>query len=116
MADPVGDIIGDYRAFATLNTTACSPKVSTSARTPLSHLAVRVAGGTGNHLRTLLERQATADHENVWNGRPISLILLATLVEVLDGMSVPLIGLIRRCTSASTRWVSSTSGSSSATR
>ena len=46
------------------------------------------------HLRTLLERHATANSENVWNGRPISLILLATLLEVLDGMSVPLIELI----------------------
>jgi hypothetical protein len=46
------------------------------------------------HVRTLLERHATASTENVWNGRPISLIVLATPLEVLDGMVVPHIELI----------------------
>jgi YecM protein len=62
---------------------------------PLSHLAVRVPEWDQYvHLRTLLERHATANLENVWNGRPISKILLATPLEVLGGMSVPLIELI----------------------
>jgi len=46
------------------------------------------------HVRTLLERHATANLEVFWNGRPMSMILLATPLEVLDGMSVPLIELI----------------------
>ena len=32
--------------------------------------------------------------ENVWNGRPISMILLAEPLSVLDGQVVPLIELI----------------------
>jgi predicted metalloenzyme YecM len=49
---------------------------------------------TGDILqRTLLERHATANLENVWNGRPISKILLDEPLEVLDGATVPLIKL-----------------------
>src|SRR5215831_11119265 len=46
------------------------------------------------HQRTLLERHATANLENVWNGRPISKIVLAEPLVVLDGMPVSLIELI----------------------
>ena len=43
----------------------------------LSHLAYRVPEwDLYVHVRTLLERHAAADAENVWNGRPISKILL----------------------------------------
>src|SRR5260370_20742100 len=62
---------------------------------PLSHLAVRVPDWDQYvHLRTLLERHATANHEDVWNGRPISKILLADPLRVLDEPPVPLIELI----------------------
>jgi YecM protein len=44
--------------------------------------------------RTQLERHARANRENVWNGRPISLILPAAPLEVLDGKVVPMIELI----------------------
>src|SRR4029078_13108395 len=46
------------------------------------------------HQRTLLERHARANSENVWNGRPISLIVLAEPLDVLDGTPVSLIELI----------------------
>ena len=46
------------------------------------------------HVRTHLERHAVANRENVWNGRPISLIVPAEPLEVLDGKAVPLIELI----------------------
>jgi hypothetical protein len=63
--------------------------------TPLSHLAVRVADwDLYVHQRTLLERHARANRENVWNGRPISLIVLAEPLDVLDGTPVSLIELI----------------------
>jgi predicted metalloenzyme YecM len=42
----------------------------------------------------LLERHAIANLENVWNGRPISKILLAEPLRVLDDQLVPLIELI----------------------
>lgn len=62
---------------------------------PLSHLAVRVADwDLYVHQRTLLERHASANRENVWNGRPISLIVLAEPLEVLDGIPVSRIELI----------------------
>jgi predicted metalloenzyme YecM len=91
MVDPVGDIIGDYRAFAAA---AARP-----ARRPrYRHRAIRPEPVADwdlyLHLRTLLERHATANLENVWNGRPISKIVLAEPLEVLDGTPVSLIELI----------------------
>jgi len=64
------------------------------------------------HLRTLLERHATANLENVWNGRPISKILLADPLRVLDATPVPSSSSSHRSTSASTGWASSISESS----
>jgi len=62
---------------------------------PLSHLAVRVADwDLYVHQRTLLERHARANSEDVWNGRPISKVLLAEPLDVLDGTPVSLIELI----------------------
>jgi predicted metalloenzyme YecM len=95
MGDRVGDIIGDYRGFVAQQHARLLARGIDIRPYPLSHLAVRVAEWDQYvHVRTLLERHATANHENVWNGRPISMILLATPLEVLDGMSVPLIELI----------------------
>ena len=45
-------------------------------------------------LLALLERHASANRENVWNGRPISLIVLAEPLDVLDGTPVSRIELI----------------------
>ncbi len=62
---------------------------------PLSHLAVRVTDwDLYVHQRTLLERHARANSEDVWNGRPISKVLLAEPLDVLDGTPVSLIELI----------------------
>src|SRR6185369_15849885 len=61
----------------------------------LSHLAYRVPEWDQYvHVRTLLERHAIANRENVWNGRPISLIVPAQPLDVLEGKVVPLIELI----------------------
>ena len=95
MTDPVGDIIGDYRAFAAQQRDRLLARGIDIRPYPLSHLAFRVPEWDQYvHVRTLLERHAKASVENVWNGRPISVILLATPLEILDGMSVPLIELI----------------------
>ncbi|MCX6396812.1 MAG: VOC family protein [Propionibacteriales bacterium] len=95
MADPVDDIIGDYRAFAAQQRDRLLARGIDISSYTLSHLAFRVPEWDQYlHVRSQLERHAKASHENVWNGRPISLILLATPLEVLDGMSVPLIELI----------------------
>jgi predicted metalloenzyme YecM len=95
MVDPVGDIIGDYRGFAAQQHDRLLARGIDIRPYTLSHLAFRVPEWDQYvHVRTLLERHATANAENVWNGRPISKILLATPLEVLDGMPIPLIELI----------------------
>lgn len=66
-----------------------------TAAFPVSHLAYR----TRTHrdylrVRDSLERHATANLENVWNGRPISKILLASPLTLAEEASVDLIELI----------------------
>ncbi len=95
MADPVGDIIGDYRAFAAQQRDRLLARGIDIRPYPLSHLAVRVADwDLYVHQRTLLERHARANSENIWNGRPISLIVLSEPLDVLDGTPVSLTELI----------------------
>ena len=94
-SDPIAEIIGDYRAFAAMQRDRLRARGVDIAPYPLSHLAVRVAEwDLYVHQRTLLERHASANRENVWNGRPISLIVLAEPLEVLDGARVSRIELI----------------------
>src|SRR6266542_753993 len=94
-SDPIAEIIGDYRAFAAMQRDRLVARGIDIAPYPLSHLAVRVADwDLYVHQRTLLERHARANSENVWNGRPISLIVLAEPLDVLDGTPVSLIELI----------------------
>ena len=113
-SDPIADIIGDYRAFATMQRDRLLARGIDIAPYPLSHLCVRVADwALYVHQRTLLERHARSNREKVWNGRPISLIVLAEPLEVLDGKQCSRIESSRQCTSASTGWASSTSASSS---
>jgi predicted metalloenzyme YecM len=93
--DPIADIIGDYRAFAVMQRDRLVARGIDIAPYPLSHLAVRVAEwDLYVQQRTLLERHARTNHENVWNGRPISKIVLAEPLEVLDGTPVSNIELI----------------------
>lgn len=95
MADPIADIIGDYQGFATMQRDRLAARGIDVTPFSLSHLAVRVADWDLYVLqRTLLERHATANSENVWNGRPISLIVLAEPLEVLEGKGVSNIELI----------------------
>jgi predicted metalloenzyme YecM len=95
MADPVGEIIGDYRAFAAQQAERLLALGIDIRPYGLSHLAVRLPEWDQYvHIRTRLERHAVANLENFWNGRPISLIVPAEPLEVLDGKLVPLIELI----------------------
>jgi predicted metalloenzyme YecM len=94
-SDPIAEIIGDYRAFAAMQRDRLIARGIDIAPYALSHLAVRVADwDLYVHQRTRLERHAKANSERVWNGRPISLIVLAEPLEVLDGTPVSLIELI----------------------
>src|SRR4029453_8056776 len=94
-SDPIADIIGDYRAFAAMQRDRLVARGIDIAPYPLRHLAVRVADwDLYVHQRTVLERHARANSENLWNGRPISLIMLAEPLDVLDGTPISLIELI----------------------
>ena len=95
MTDPIADIIGDYRAFAAQQRDRLLARGIDIAPYALSHLAYRVPEWDQYvHVRTILERHAVANRENLWNGRPISLIVLSTPLDVLDGHLVPMIELI----------------------
>ena len=95
MTDPIADVIGDYRAFAAQQRDRLLARGIDIAPYALSHLAYRVPEWDQYvHVRTLLERHAIANRENVWNGRPISLIVPAQPLDVLEGKVVPLIELI----------------------
>ena len=116
MTDPIADLIGDYRAFAAQQRDRLLARDIDIAPYALSHLAFRVPEWDQYvHLRTLLERHASANRENVWNGRPISLIVPVEPLDVLDGHVVRSSSSSRLSTSASTRWGWSTSASWSAT-
>ena len=95
MIEQIADIIGDYRAYATLQRDRLLTRGIDIAPYELSHLAFRVPEWDQYvRVRTQLERHAVANRENVWNGRPISLIVLTEPLEVLDGKTVPMIELI----------------------
>lgn len=95
MTDPIADIIGDYRAFAAQQRDRLLARGIDIAPYALSHLAFRVPEWDQYvHVRTLLEGHARANRESVWNGRPISLIVLAEPIEVLEGKLVTNIELI----------------------
>jgi predicted metalloenzyme YecM len=75
-SDPIAEIIGDYRAFAAMQRDRLIARGIDIAAYALSHLAVRVPDwDLYLHQRTLLERHAITNLENVWNGRPISKIV-----------------------------------------
>jgi len=94
-SDPIADIIGDYRGFAAMQRDRLLTRGINIAPYPLSHLCVRVDDwDLYVHQRTLLERHARTNREKVWNGRPISLIILAEPLEVFEGTPCSRIELI----------------------
>lgn len=93
MTDPIADIIGDYEAFAAQQRDRLLERGIDIAPYALSHIAYRVPEWDQYlRVRGQLERHAVANRENVWNGRPISLIVFDDL-EVL-GKPLPMIELI----------------------
>jgi predicted metalloenzyme YecM len=95
MDDPIGDVIGDYRAFAALQRDRLAERGIDIAPYELGHLAFRVPEWDQYvHIRTLLERHAVANVEGYWNGRPMSMIVPADPLQVLDGKVIQLIELI----------------------
>ena len=95
MTDPIADIIGDYRTFAAQQRDRLAARGIDITPYELGHLAFRVPEWDQYvHVRTLLERHAAANVEGYWNGRPMSMILLAEPLDFLDGRTMPLIELI----------------------
>jgi len=95
MTDPIADLIGDYRAFTAQQRDRLATRRIDIGPYELGHLAFRVPEWDQYvNLRTVLERYATANVEGVWNGRPMSMILLEEPLRVLDGKVIPLIELI----------------------
>ncbi|WP_461050152.1 VOC family protein [Terrabacter koreensis] len=89
------DIIGDYAGFAAQQAERLLARGIDISPYDLSHVAFRVPEWEQYvHARNLLERHAVTNRENLWNGRPISLIVPAQPLEVLGGKGVPLIELI----------------------
>jgi predicted metalloenzyme YecM len=89
VTDPIADIIGDYRAFAAQQHDRLLARGIDIAPYALSQLAFRVPEWDQYvHVRTLLERDASANSENVWNGRPISLLVLTQVSK--PGMHEPM--------------------------
>ena len=83
-SDPIAEIIGDYRVFAAMQRDRLAARGIDITPYALSHLAVRIADwDLYVHQRTLLERHARSNRENVWNGRPISKIVLTEPLDVL---------------------------------
>jgi predicted metalloenzyme YecM len=86
VTDPIEDILGDYQAFAAMQRDRLLARGIDIAPYGLSHLCFRSPEWDQYvHVRTLLERHARANRENVWNGRPMSLIMLAEPLEVFEG-------------------------------
>src|ERR1700741_4007057 len=89
-SDPIAEIIGDYRAFAAMQRDRLVALGIDIAPYPLSHLAVRVADwDLYVHQRTLLERQARANRENVWNGPPHPAHPACSPARLPDGSRAP---------------------------
>jgi predicted metalloenzyme YecM len=83
MPDPVQDIIGDYRAFVAQQRDRLRTRGIEIAGYEFSHLAFRVPEWDQYvHVRTLLERHSTANVEGIWNGRPMSMLLLTDALRV----------------------------------
>ncbi len=95
MNDPIADIIGDYETFVEQQRGRLVTRGIDVTPYPLSHLAFRVPEWDEYlHVRTRLERHAEASAENVWNGRPICMIVPGEPMPVLGDKAVPLIELI----------------------
>ena len=94
MADPVEDIIGDYKAFAAQQRDRVAARGIDVTPYAVSHICYRVPEWDEYiRVRGLLERHAFANREAFWNGRPMSLILFDQL-EVLEGKKMPMVEVI----------------------
>ena len=93
--DEVSTILGDPAGFYTHTCDRLSRLGIDTAGFPVSHLAYRTRTYRDYlTVRDALEEHASGNVENVWNGRPISKLLLASPLPLGEEASVDLIELI----------------------
>ena len=88
-------ILGDYQGFFAMQKARLARRSMDISGCPVSHLAYRTE--TYDEylaLRDRIEERCSANIENVWNGRPISKMLLNSPLDLGDGFEVSLIELI----------------------
>lgn len=91
----VADVLGDAKAFYGQQRDRCAALGIDVRGLPVGHLACRMRTWAEYvAARDELERWCIGNLENVWNGRPISKILLAEPLPLGDGVTVDLIELI----------------------
>jgi predicted metalloenzyme YecM len=88
-------ILGDYQGFFAMQTARLAQRNMDISGCRVSHLAYRTET-YDNYLalRDRIEEHCSANIENVWNGRPISKMLLNSPLDLGDGFEVSLIELI----------------------
>ena len=89
------DIIGDYQAFFSLQLGRLNDIDIDISGCEISHLAYRTET-YNQYLRTRerIEKHCTSNIENVWNGRPISIMQLEEPLVLGDAFEVRVIELI----------------------
>lgn len=93
--EKIRDLIGDYEAFFALQCDRLAKQGIAIDGCTLSHLAFRPETFEAYlAMRERLEEFCSANVENVWNGRPISKMLLSEPLSVGRGFSVSLIEVI----------------------
>ena len=91
----INDLIGDGVEFFAEQRARLERRGIDISGCPLSHLALRTeTDGEYLRLRDQIEKFCKANIENVWNGRPISKMLLSQPLNLGDGFAVPRIELI----------------------
>jgi len=89
------NIIGDYQAFFLVQLRRLSDIQIDISGCELSHLAFRTKNDQEYlHAREEIERHCTSSIENVWNGRPMSIIQLEAPLVLGAGFEVSVIELI----------------------
>ena len=91
----INDAIGDYQAFFSLQLGRLSEFQIDISGCEISHFAYRTE--TYNEYlqtRDRIEKHCTSNIENVWNGRPISIMQLEEPLDLGDGFECRVIELI----------------------
>lgn len=89
------NIIGDYAAFFALQLERLNDVQIDISGCPISHLAFRTETYE-EYLRARddLEQHCTSNIENIWNGRPISIMQLEQPLDLGEGFEVRVIELL----------------------